>query len=143
MKKLFFLFTVTSASFLHAQDVITVPERTPVSMILTEDIFENKTKTGAPARFIVAEDVTVDGVVVISKNSVVKATVSLPVKRELRVDLIEVPAVDGTPIKLMDCWKATTAAQNLNGKVALLPKNTRKNCFTIQEVKVKKAGGKF
>jgi hypothetical protein len=144
MKKniVFLLFALAQTAFAQSE-MITIPERTAVSMILTEDVKEGKNGVGTPARFVVAEDVKVDGVVVIAKNALVHATVTISGKRELRVDLADVPAVDGTPLKLMDCWKFTTAAQNLNGKGALLPKNTTKNCFTIAETKIKQGGGKF
>lgn len=144
MKKLMFgLFLLSTTGLIKAQEMIAVPERTEIPMILMEDVRENKNKVGTPARFVVADDVKVDGFVVVAKNTLVRATVTVSGKRELRVDLMEVPAVDGTPLKLMDCWKSTTAAQNLNGKDAMLPKNTKKICSTVEEVKIKKTGGKF
>ncbi|MBK7148203.1 MAG: hypothetical protein IPH78_05110 [Bacteroidetes bacterium] len=142
-KTIAILFFALAKTGFAQSDMFTIPERTPISMILTEDVKEGKNSVGTPARFVVAEDVKVDGLVVVAKNTLVHATVTISGKRELRVDLADVPAVDGTPLKLMDCWKFTTAAQNLNGKGALLPKNTTKNCFTIAEVKIKKGGGKF
>jgi hypothetical protein len=144
MKKMLFLLFVLSAQFVSAQsDLIAIPERTQISMILTEDLIEGKCKVGQSAKFVISEDVLVNGVVVISKKTPVVAKVTISGKRELRVEMSEVPAVDGTPVKLLDCWKFTTAAQNLNGKVALLPKNTIKICASLAEVKIKAGGGKY
>lgn len=144
MKKMSLILLLFASQLVSAQsDLISIPEATQVSMILTEDLIEGKCKVGQSAKFVVSEDVLVNGVVVISKKTPVVAKVTISGKRELRVEMSEVPAVDGTPIKLLDCWKFTTAAQNLNGKVALLPKNTIKICATLAVVKVKPGGGKY
>ena len=109
----------------------TIPEGTVVSMILTQQIFEGKNKTGEAAAFKVAEDVKVNGTVVIAANTPVHATVTNSKNRELRVDIYDVKAVDGTTVKLNDCWIFTTASENLKSKGALLVVGTKKNCTTI------------
>jgi hypothetical protein len=129
-------------SFSQSDD-ITIPENTMVSMELSQDIREGKNKLGEAARFVVSQDVSIDGVVVISKGTVVHASITLAKRGELRVDIYDVAATDGTVIKLRDCWIFTTAAQNLNSRGALIMKGTRKNCVTPSSYKVKKTGGKF
>lgn len=122
---------------------ITIPYNTPVPMILVEELKEGKNKVGSPAKFVVEEDVKVNGDVAIAKNAPVTGTVTISKKGELRVELSEVTAVDGSRLKLMDCWKFTTAAQNLKSRGAMFVKGTKKNCATADKYVVKKTGGKF
>lgn len=137
MKSIFsFLFlAIGSSSF--AQSDITIPEKTQVSMISTQDLKEGKNKTGEVAPFVVTDDVKVGGVVVVAKGAPVHATVTASKNRELRVDIYDVKAIDGTVIKLNDCYIYTTAAQNLNGRGALIIKGTRKSCFSLTEIKIR------
>lgn len=133
-----------SAIFAHSQSgKVKLPERTIVPMILTEEIRENKNKVGTSAKFIVAENVVIDGNILIAQKTPVVSKITISGKRELRVELYEVAAVDGTPVKLNDCWFFTTAAQNLNGKDAMLAKNMRKNCATAVEVTVQPGATKY
>jgi hypothetical protein len=124
-------------------DEVTIPQNTMISLELTQEIKEGKNKLGEPARFIVSQDVIQDGTVVIAKGSLVHATITTCKKGDLRVDLYDVSATDGTVIKLNDCWIFTTAAQNLNSRGALIVKGTKKNCVTPVSYKTKKTGGKF
>jgi hypothetical protein len=124
-------------------DEITIPQNTLIPMELTQDVREGKNKLGEAVRFVVSQDVTIDGAVVIAKNSVVHATITTSKKGDLRVDLYDVSAADGTVVKLNDCWIFTTAAQNLNSRGALIMKGTKKNCVTPVSYKVKKTAGRF
>lgn len=121
------LLFISAASFAQTN----IPEGTTVSMILTQELREGKNKTGEAAAFKVSEDVKVNGTVVIAANTPVRATVTNSKNRELRVDIYDVKAVDGSTIKLADCWLFTTAAENLRSKGALLVVGTKKNCATV------------
>ncbi len=134
MKFLFATVLAVLTFWVSAQT--TLPEKTQVQMIVTSDIREAKNKVGEAASFVVFEDVKVDGTVVISKGTAVRATITISKNRELKVDISDVKAVDGTAIKLNDCSVFTTAAQNYNGKGALIAKGTRKSCFTAKEEKI-------
>ena len=115
-----------------------LPDGTMIPMELTEDVSVFKYKQGASVPFVVSQDVKVDGKVVIPAQAKVRAVVTISKKPapheggELRVDIYDVMAMDGTTVKLADCWLFTTGAQNYNGKGALLRKGTRKNCNTIK-----------
>lgn len=101
---------------------------------------------GEIVQFRVVADVVIDGVVVIPAKSVVNAKVTNSGKRELRVDLYDIKAADGTTITLADCWMFTTESQNFNargGRGAALFVGTKKNCLTATRVEVKATGGKF
>ena len=121
----------------HAQ---TIPEATTVSIILQSDVGANSFKKGDPAPFVVAEDVKINGKVVIPANAKVRAVVTLSTKSaphrgegELRVEILDVMAMDGSTVKLQDCWLFTTGANNLKKHEALIVKGTRKNCGTIKQ----------
>lgn len=144
MKSILTVLFTFSAFFSFAQsDEITIPEKTQVPMESTQDLKEGKNKVGESAPFIVSQDVKVDGIVVISKGTPVRATVTTSKNRELRVDIYDVKALDGTVVKLNDCYVFTTAAQNYNGRGALIVKGTRKSCFNAADVKVKKTNKQF
>ena len=144
MKSIGTLFLIFSINLCFAQsEEITIPESTLVPMELTQELKEGKNKVGEVAKFVVSKDVVVDGAVVISKNTVVRASVTISKNRELRVDLSDVTAVDGSILKLSDCWIFTTAAQNLNSRGALLIKGTTKNCSTAVKTKIKKTNKQF
>lgn len=136
------LLLLAAVHFSYAQTV-TVPANTVVSMELAKEVREGKNKVGEAASFRVLTDVVVDGTVVIPAKSVVNAKVTNSGKRELRVELYDVKAVDGTTIVLQDCWIFTTAAQNFNGKGAALFVGTKKNCGTLVRTEVKATGGKY
>lgn len=122
---------------------IVVPAGTTIAMESTKEIFEKKDKPGSPAPFRVAQDVVVDGVVVIPAKTPVRATVTTSGNRELRVDLHDVKAVDGTVITLADCWIFTTASQNQKSHGAALWVGTKKNCLTAVKATVKATGAKY
>ena len=144
MKKIFTLVFVAISHFSFSQsDEITIPQNTLVPMVLTEEVKEGKNKLGIPAKFVVAEDILVDKVVVIAKNSPVHATVTNAKRGELRVDIYDVTTVDGSVVKLNDCWLFTTFAQNYITHGALFVKGTRKNCVTVNSITIKKSGGKY
>jgi len=142
MKKIFSVIFVASSSYIFAQT--NLRENTQVSFRATETIHEKFYKTKAPVSFEVAEDVLVKGKVVIAKGTPATAEAGLtldrkgrPAKGNLRVDIKEVKAVDGTTVKLNDCWIAATADQRhpkVDGKKvakgAAVIKNTKKNCST-------------
>jgi hypothetical protein len=144
MKAIVALALIFSSYFSFSQtDEITVPENTLIPMELTQEVKEGKNKVGEAARFVVTEDIKVNGAVVISKNTLVHATVTTSKRGELKVDVYDVAATDGTVIKLNDCWLFTTFAQNYVTHGALLVKGTKKNCTTVGNIKIKKGGGKF
>lgn len=122
---------------------VTVPANTNVKMELATELFEGKSKVGSAAQFRVTEDVVVDGVVIIPAKSAVRAAVTISKNRELRVELYDVKAADGTLITLADCWIFTTAAQNQRSKGAAIWVGTRKNCGTLTRVEVKSTGAKY
>jgi hypothetical protein len=138
MKSIFSFLFVATGFTAFSQSEITIPERTQVPMESTQDLREGKNKTGEVAPFVVSEDVKIGGVTVVAKGTSVHATVTASKNRELRVDIYDVKAVDGTVIKLNDCYIYMTAAQNLNGRGALILKGTRKSCFSLTDVKVRK-----
>jgi hypothetical protein len=138
-----FAFAFASYLAFSQSDEITIPENTMVPMELTQEIRERKNKLGEPARFVVSEDVKVNGTVVIAKNTLVHATITNAKRGELKVDIYDVEAVDGTILKLNDCWLFTTFAQNYVSHGALFVKGTRKNCVTVNSAKIKKGGGKY
>jgi hypothetical protein len=137
------LMAFTTTAFAQT---VTVPANTSISMELTKEVREGKNRVGEAAAFHVLNDVVVDGVVVIPAKSVVNAKVTNSGKRELRVDLYDIKAVDGTTITLADCWIFTTAAQNFSGqggKGAVLFVGTKKTCNTATRVEVKATGAKY
>src|SRR5687767_15161017 len=133
MKSAFTFILLLSSFFCFSQDEIVIPEHTQVAMELSSEVKEGKNKVGEAARFVVSEDIKVDGTVVIAKNTLVRATVTTSKRGELRVDIYDVTAVDGTVIKLNDCWLFTTFAQNYISHGALFVKGTRKNCMTVNK----------
>ncbi len=144
MKNLFTLAIVLISHFSFSQsDEITIPQNTLVHIILNEDVREGKNKVGDAAKFVVAEDVVINNNVAIAKGALVHATITSSKRGDLRVDLYDVAAVDGTIIKLDDCWIFTTAAQNTKSHGALIIKGTRKNCVTPVSYTIKKTTGKY
>lgn len=133
----FFTLLFFSCGF-FAASAQAIPEGTSIPMELSEDVSVFKFKKGAAAPFVIAQDVKVNGKTVIPANAPVRATVTISKKPahgdagELRVDIYDVMALDGTTVKLADCWIFTTAAQNYNGKGAILRKGTKKNCNTVR-----------
>jgi hypothetical protein len=117
-----------------------IPEGTAVTVIMKEDIDVNKYKQGDKVPVFVAEDVKVNGTIVIPANAPVKAMVTNASKPaphkgegELRIDFLEVMAMDGTTVKLNDCWLFTTGAENPYRKhYSVFVKGTRKNCTTVK-----------
>lgn len=144
MKQMLFAVLSVTYSLASAQTgAISIPEKTQVSMEVTADIKEGKNKVGEAAPFVVLADVKVDGNVVIAKGTKVNATITISKNRELKVDIADVKAIDGTVIKLNDCSVFTTAAQNYNGRGALIVKGSHKNCFTATETKITGANKQF
>lgn len=116
-----------------------LPEGTTVPLIFTADVFAPKVKVGDPAPVIVDEDVRYNGKVVIPAKAKVRAVITTANKPaphkgegELRVDIYDVMAMDGSTVKLQDCWIFTTGAQNQTrkGHGAIILQGTRKNCAT-------------
>ena len=127
---LFFAFFVSNAQ-------TKIPEGTLVSMIFKEDVGVSNYKVGASVPVIVSEDVKVNGKVVIPANAAVHAVVTSSSKPashkgegELRIDILDVMSMDGTTVKLNDCWVYTTGAEDLKHHGAQFVKGTRKNCNT-------------
>ncbi len=146
MKKFITALLLLAAVHFGFAQTVTVPANTTVNMELAKEIREGKNKAGEAASFRVLTDVVVDGNVVIPAKSVVNAKVTNSGKRELRVDLYDVKAIDGTTITLQDCWIFTTASQNFSGKGgkgAVLFVGTKKNCGTSVRTEVKATGGKY
>ncbi|MCW5908213.1 MAG: hypothetical protein KIS94_10160 [Chitinophagales bacterium] len=142
MKLFTLIVSVFAFQFLTAQ-TISIPANTPVSMELVQEIREGKNKVGEAAQYRVAKDVVIDGVVVIAAKTVVRAKVTNSGNRELRVDLYDVQAADGTTVNLADCWVFTTASQNQKSKGALLIVGSKKNCNTAAKVDIKSTGPKY
>ena len=139
MKSMFTGILALSTGLIFAQsDGLTIPEKTQVPMESTQDLKEGKNKTGEVAPMVVSENVKVGNVVVIAKGTSVHAIVTNSKNRELRVDIYDVKAVDGSVVKLNDCYIFTTAAQNYKGRGALIVSGTRKSCFTSVDVPLKK-----
>lgn len=137
------LIFMSSFSAIAQSEGASIPQGTLVTMELTQEVREGKNKVGEAIKFIVSADVVVNDVVVIAKNTTVRANVTISKNRELRVDIYDVPAVDGTVVKLADCWIFTTAAQNLNSKGGLIIKGTKKNCRTFETVKIKSTNKQY
>jgi len=118
-----------------------IPEGTTVPIITKEQIDVNKYKAGSSAPFEVVEDVKVNGVVVIPAGAKVHAVVTKSVKSggphrgegDLRVDFLDVMTMDGSTVKLNDCWLFTNGAQNLKAHLPMFPAGTRKNCRTVAQ----------
>lgn len=136
---LFVLFYAVSFS----QAEIVVPESTVVPSELTQEIKEGKVKDGQAAMFVVSEDVKVNGTTVITKGTPVHAVMTSTKNRQLRIDMLDVKAIDGTVLKLNDCWMFYTAAQNLNGKGYLVIKGTKKNCKTSTTTTIKNSSKQY
>ncbi len=138
MKTCLLFFSTFFSVFSYAQggDFL-VPENTQIQMKFDQDYREKKNKVGEAAKLSVLEDVLVNGKVVVKKGTSVSATVTNSKKFELRVDIHDVPAVDGTKLVLNDCWVFTTAAQNYKSKGALIITGTRKNCFVKAATKIR------
>jgi hypothetical protein len=104
---------------------IVIPTETSIVMELTETITVPDTRKGtSPNKIgdkvgvIVREDVIINGVVVVKKGTVAKASIRdlVPLlynfkgsrspnnEGQITIDITEVPAVDGTSIKLVDCY---------------------------------------
>ena len=137
MKLSAFVFLLFSFFISHSQ---TIPEGTTVSMILQSDVGANSVKKGDPAPFVVAEDVKINGKVVIPANAKVRAVVTSSIKSgahkgegEVRIEILDVMAMDGSTVKLQDCWLYITGAQNLKKHEAIFIKGTRKNCATTKQ----------
>ncbi len=118
----------------------TVPEGTTVPMITKVELDVNNYKAGASVPFEVAEDVLVDGKVVIPAKAKVNAKVTRSSKSsarkgegDFRIDFIDVMAMDGSTVKLNDCWLFTNGANNLKKHLPMFPAGTRKNCRTVRQ----------
>jgi hypothetical protein len=133
--------------FAFAQAEVTIPARTPVQTQMTQDIpkkwlsLKDKELSaevlGASISFTIVEDVKLkNGTVVIAKNSAVKASITqIMNKRDLKLEVQSVTAVDGTEIALGDCWILITKAQDKNSRANVA--GLRKNCETKADVKIK------
>ncbi len=127
-------------SFFMASAQTSIPEGTTVPLITKEQVDVNNYKVGSSAPFVVAEDVKVNGVVVFPANAKVHAVVTKSSKSgahkgegDLRIDFLDVMAMDGSTVKLSDCWLFTNGAQNLNKHLPMFPAGTRKNCHTVRQ----------
>lgn len=112
-----------------------VPSGTIVSLSLTKDVFAPDTKIGAPADFVVLQDVSVKGKVLIPKGAKVRAAVvdvnkGGPHKGEssVKVQIYDVMAMDGSTVVLDDCYVFTMGDGGHKQRGALLLKGIGKNC---------------
>lgn len=137
-----FVFAMLLAStFFIASAQTKIPEGTTVPLITKVQVDVNQYKQGSTAPFEVAEDVKVNGVVVIPAGAKVHAVVTKSVKSggphkgegDLRIDFLDVMAMDGSTVKLTDCWLFTNGAQNLKAHLPMFPAGTRKNCHTVAQ----------
>ncbi len=125
-------------SFFFAAAQTAITEGTTVPCITKVQIDVDKYKQGSTAPFEVVEDVKINGVVVIPAGAKVHAVVTKSTKSggphkgegDLRIDFLDVMAMDGSTIKLNDCWLFTNGANNLNKHLPMFPVGTRKNCAT-------------
>lgn len=124
----------TCSSLLSAQ--VTLLENTQVQMKFNQDVREKKNKLNESVSVVVLEDVKAGSTVVIPKGTSVRATITNAKRGEIRVDIYDLKAVDGSKVELQDCWVFTTAAQNFKGKGALILNGTRKNCFVKAAVNI-------
>ena len=128
-------------SFFVSSAQTKIPEGTTVPLITKEQVDVNNYKVGSSAPFIVDEDVKVNGVVVIPAGAKVHSVVTKSTKSggphkgegDLRIDFLDVMAMDGSTVKLSDCWLFTNGAQNLNKHLPMFPAGTRKNCHTVAQ----------
>lgn len=135
-----FVFVSLFSLSVFAAAAQAIPEGTTVPMICKVQIDAKQHKQGAPAPFEVAEDVKVDGKVVIPAGAKVHAVVTKSVNSggphkgegDLRVDFYDVMAMDGSTVKLTDCFIFTNGANNLNKHLPMFAAGTRKNCRTAK-----------
>ncbi|HLP51057.1 MAG TPA: hypothetical protein VK154_09260 [Chitinophagales bacterium] len=135
MKTLFFVFTLLVVSFSAAAQN-SVPSGTIVSLSLNKDVFAPETKLGAPADFVVLQDVIVKGTVLIPKGAKVRAAVvdvnkGGPHQGESRVkvQIYDVMAMDGSTVVLDNCYVFTMGDGGHKQRGALLLKGIGKNCI--------------
>ncbi len=129
-------FSLCMCLFFSSYSQTTVPAKTLVPVQVTQDISPKTNKAGSAVTLKVEKDVVVNGVTVIAANSAVTGKVSMLTKTDLRVDILSVKAVDGTTIRLNDCWIYTTIDQNPSGKFPLIRQGTQKNCYTAVDISV-------
>ena len=72
---------VTTANSGGTAASVTVPDGTEIKIMTIEDISGQKVVEGDPLTFKVAEDVKINGVTVIAKDTIVKGTVSSAKKK--------------------------------------------------------------
>ena len=104
---------------------ITIPDGTEIKIATIEDISGQKVVEGDPLTFKVAEDVKIDGVTVIAKDTLVKGTVSSAKKKgfmgksgELSVRIESTQTVDNQKLKLR-ASKSGKGGDNIGSTVAL------------------------
>lgn len=153
MKKILSFVFAVSCSYSFSQTTVTVRENTQIFFVNTATIHEKEYSTTTSAPFVVADDVVVKGKVVIKKGTPAKATAGRVIqpngkvdKGGLKAEIFETKAVDGTVIKIGDCWLATTSEQphpkkDADGekvkKGAAFLKGTRKSCATTGKYEIK------
>ena len=138
---------------------IAVPDGTEFAVVTAEEISSKTAAEGDPLTFKVADNVTVDGRVVIAEGAIVKGVVSEAQKSgmmgrggKLNIRIESVAAVDGQKIKLRaakaktgDDKTGTTVALAVvfgplgllkKGKNAKIPANTKITVYTDEEKKV-------
>ena len=129
------------------QDSI-VPEGTTIPLVLIEQVSSQYARLGDIVGFVVAEDVRVNGAVLILAGSKVNGMITTlngyskgindgaappqdeSTSTDMKIEARWVQHVNGNVIRLNDCWIYTTAAENPlpESEGALFLKDTRKNC---------------
>lgn len=131
MKLLNTVLCLLAVSFLYAQSV---PPKTLINMIATQDFNEKTFKSGGGmGLFVVEKDVVVDGKTVISAKTPINVRLEKATRSDLKVVITEVKANDGSIVKIDDCWLYTSIDQNLTGKPKgpVFRQNTKKLCYTL------------
>ncbi len=151
IRLLFLSVFLLSATVVVAQNEVEVPARTRINCIFNS-LVTRQDKPGTVVSAEVEKDVVVNGVVVIAKGSPVDAKIrtnNKPKKTyysqdelsgELVIDIFSTVAVDGSTVKMNDCYLQTFNNKNFdwftpNTKTVLQP-NSIKICETPLPMKV-------
>jgi len=145
-----FVTPLVFASFNYAQQPnlgsstsVKVELKTPVRLVLDQALSSKTLKSGDTFQLVVAEDVLVNGKVVVAKGSpatgritqVVKGNINQPGKIEGTVDSVR--AVDGHNIPLDGNISGNGAGMWGRGKPAKIEKGQFINCVVAKETEVK------
>jgi hypothetical protein len=134
--KILFFVSLLSITLLGSAQKL-VPTGTMVTLTLNKDVFAPAVKVGEAADFVVLQDVTVKGKVVIPAKAKVRAAV-VDVNKggphqgdsRVKVQIYDVMAMDGSTVGLDDCYILVTGDGGHKQHGALILKGIGKNCLT-------------